>query len=316
MAIDPRAGARVGLRVDVDTFRGTRDGVPRLLDVLDAHGLHATFFFTVGPDNMGRHLRRLVHPAFLWKMLRSQAASLYGWDILLRGTLWPGPEIGRHLADIIRRTADRGHEIGYHAWDHHAWQTGLDRMDDRTITISIAEGVGALTRILGRAPECSAVAGWKCDERVLRAKSAFGFIYNSDCRGREIFAPVVDGVRCAPQIPVTLPTYDELAGTAGVTAATYNTRLLALVRADVLNVLTVHAEVEGIACAPLFDAFLREARAADVSFVPLRRLLPPSTTIRAGAICRGAIAGREGWVCLGDVAADSKVAGAPPPPPG
>jgi len=292
----------VGLRVDVDTFRGTRDGVPGLLAVLKKHDILATFFFSVGPDNMGRHLWRLLKPAFLLKMLRSNAASLYGWDILLRGTLWPGPQIGRKLGRVMRDTAAAGHEVGLHAWDHHRWQARMETMDEQTLYEDIRKGVELLTDILGEAPRCSAVAGWKADDRVLLQKDRFPFEYNSDCRGSGLFRPLIDGVECAPQIPVTLPTYDELIGIEGIDNRNYNERQLQLIetnhRQGMLNVLTVHAEAEGIACAGMFDAFLAAAHQRGIRFVPLRQLLPGDiASLPAGRVVEAPLPGREGNVC-------------------
>jgi len=288
----------VGLRVDVDTFRGTRDGVPGLLRILKKHGLHATFFFSVGPDNMGRHLWRLLKPAFLVKMLRSKAASLYGWDILLRGTFWPGPRIAKNLAPVIRDTETAGHEVGLHSWDHHRWQMHMHRMNAGQIYQDIQAGVDSLEEILRLAPRCSAVAGWKANQQVVVEKSKFGFLYNSDCRGDYIFRPVIDGVEYAPQIPATLPTYDEVIGQNGITAENYNEHMLELIKPARLNVLTIHAEVEGIVCADMFDEFLTAAEARNIRFVPMCELLPDDlSTLPVDSVATAPLPGREGWVC-------------------
>ncbi len=299
------AACDLGLRVDVDTYRGTRDGVPALLRILSARRLRATFFFTVGPDNMGRHVWRLARPRFLHKMLRSRAPSLYGWDILLRGTLWPGPVIGRRLADVIRAAAREGHEIGLHAWDHHLWQTRLDHLDRAAIGAQLRQGMESLATITGRRPLCSAAAGWRCNEDALLEKDALGFDYNSDCRGTSIFRPVVRDVICAPQVPVTLPTYDELVGRDGVSDANYNERLLGLLRPRQLNVLTVHAEVEGGSRRGLFADFLQRAAALDVSCKLLRDILAAAGPIPGATIVQAELPGREGAVCCQGTALSS-----------
>jgi undecaprenyl phosphate-alpha-L-ara4FN deformylase len=290
---------KIGLRIDVDTLRGTRSGVPRLLSLLERRGILATFFFSVGPDNMGRHLRRLLRPTFAWKMLRTRAAKLYGWDILLRGTLWPGPHIGRACADVIRETERRGHEVGLHAWDHHSWQVGLDTMSPETLRLAVSRGFDELTDILGAPPRCSAAPGWRCNEKALLAKSLFPFDYNSDCRGESLFRPRVFGqVLEQVQVPVTLPTFDEMVGANGMDGAAFNELLLGRIARDELHVLTAHAEVEGGAYAELFEAFLDEATAQEARFVPLRRIVEDTPSPPPADISEAALPGREGRVCV------------------
>src|SRR5687768_1114306 len=46
---------KLALKIDVATLRGTRDGVPRLVEILKRHQAGATFLFTLGPDRSGLH---------------------------------------------------------------------------------------------------------------------------------------------------------------------------------------------------------------------------------------------------------------------
>lgn len=284
----------LALRIDVDTLRGTLEGVPRLLELLDRHGVSATFFFSLGPDNMGRHLWRLLDPTFACKMLRSRAASLYGWNILLAGTFWPGRPIAGAAGHVIQAADGAGHEIGLHAWDHHRWQMRADRMTLAELQEETRRGFDALASLLGRPPTCSAAAGWKSNALALAAKESFGFRYNSDCRGHCLFVPMVDGRACTIQVPTTLPTFDEMIGNDGTSVDNYNERLLAMVRPERLNVLTIHAEVEGIVHAGLFADFLDDCRTRSTEIVPLGNLVDARAEVPPGVIVPGRTAGRAG----------------------
>jgi len=93
--------ARIGLKVDVDTLRGTREGVPRLTALFKKLNVDATFYFSVGPDHTGRAMRRVFRKGFAQKVARTSVLKHYGLKTLLYGVLLPGPDIGREAGAII-----------------------------------------------------------------------------------------------------------------------------------------------------------------------------------------------------------------------
>jgi undecaprenyl phosphate-alpha-L-ara4FN deformylase len=248
---------------------------------------------------MGRHIWRLIRPEFLWKMWRTKATKLYGWDILLRGTLGRGPLIGKELGHVLKATAFEGHELGLHAWDHYRWQTHIESMAGEAIYRELLQGFEVIHESAGTFPGCSAAPAWRITEQALLEKAKFPFRYNSDCRGSSIFYPVVKGKTLPqPQIPTTFPTYDEVVGRDGVTRKNYNEYLTSLMKPESLNVLTIHAEAEGMAYLGFFREFLQQLQTRGGQVVCLGELLPPADQIPRAVIGRQRVEGREGWLSV------------------
>jgi peptidoglycan/xylan/chitin deacetylase (PgdA/CDA1 family) len=296
------AGSRVALKIDVDTYRGTREGVPAMLDDLRAAGVQASFYFTLGPDRSGRAIFRVfTKPGFLTKMVRTNAVKMYGWRTALYGTLLPAPRIGQRCAAILRCCRDEGHEVGLHAWDHVAWQDRLHRMRRPQIAILLERGVEAFADVFGDSPKGFAAPAWFATEDAWELLSDQGFDYLSVSRGAETpFYPRVRGrVLSTLEIPTTLPTLDEDLGRDGVTPDNYVEGLLARYRPNQTEVLTVHAETEGLAHRNLFRALLERHRERGIATIPVRQLADET---REGAPARdvalGYVPGRAGRVAV------------------
>jgi undecaprenyl phosphate-alpha-L-ara4FN deformylase len=298
----PPGPPRISLKVDVDTFRGTRDGVPALLADLAAAGVRASFFFTLGPDNSGRAVLRVFRKrGFLAKMLRTNAARMYGWRTALYGTLLPAPEIGRRYRAALAAVAAAGHEVGLHAWDHVAWQDRLDRLPRAAIDEQLDRGIAAFAGIFGAPPRGFAAPAWYCTGEGFAALDTRGFDYLSVSRGAAApFYPRVAGRTLATlEVPTTLPTLDEELGRGGTHAGNYVDRLVARYRSGHDEVLTVHAETEGLAYRGLFQELLRRHRELGVVTRTVGELAAAArATAREGSVDYGEVAGRAGQVVL------------------
>src|SRR3954470_23404066 len=184
---------RLAIKVDVDTDRGTREGVPALARLLADRGIKATFLFALGPDNTGRAIRRVFRPGFFRKVSRTSVVSVYGWRTLLNGIFWPGPNIAKRNVDALHIARETGHELGIHCWDHVRWQDGLGRLSQSQIHDEVERARAAFRRVFGFDARTMGAAGWQANAKSLEAYDHAGFDYASDARGREPFFPRVGG---------------------------------------------------------------------------------------------------------------------------
>jgi peptidoglycan/xylan/chitin deacetylase (PgdA/CDA1 family) len=283
----PASSAPLGLRVDVDTHEGMRDGVPRLLELFAAAGVRATFYLSMGPDRSGLAVLNALRPGFLAKMSRTGAASVYGWRTILSGTLLPARPIATAFPEVARRVRDEGHEVGVHAWEHRRWQDRLLRWPEATVARVLDRGREAFRAIFASEPRTYAAPAWLSNDAALLHEEAYGLDFASDCRGTEPFLPVVAGRTLAtPQVPTTLPTLDEALGDTHADAASYFAEMLDLAAAGRWHSLTVHAELEGGPYAGAFASFLADAAVRRVRCTTLGALLEERRAAGPLSACR------------------------------
>lgn len=247
--------ARIALKVDVDTLRGTREGVPRLLGLLADVGTRATFLFSMGPDHTGWALRRAFRPGFFAKVARTSVLRHYGLRTLLNGVLLPAPDIGRATAPIMRAVRADGHECGIHCWDHVVWQDNVRVRGDAWTLNQMGLAYERYGEVFAERPVTHGAAGWQMNTAAFRQIDAWGMAYASDGRGRRPYVPEIDGVALRHvQLPTTLPTLDELIGRDRIDEGNVAAALLTQTEVDIDQVFTLHAELEG----GLFAATLRQ----------------------------------------------------------
>jgi undecaprenyl phosphate-alpha-L-ara4FN deformylase len=290
----------LAIKVDVDTYRGMREGVPRLVELFKQHRVAASFLFSLGPDHTGRAIKRVFRKNFISKVQRTSVVKHYGVKTLLYGTLLPGPDIGRKCAAQMRAVRDAGFEVGIHCWDHVRWQDNVAQAEADWTEREMKLAIQRFRSVFGEDPNVWGAAGWQMNRHAAWIEE-ISFPYASDTRGRCPFRPLWDGVAIGcPQLPTTLPTLDELVGLDGVDESNVAEKLLSLTSQKQNHLFTAHAELEGGRFFASFDKLLAGWKAQGylvVSLNSLYRSLDLSQLPR-NEVVYGEIPGRSGTLAL------------------
>lgn len=253
--------AKIALKVDVDTLRGTKEGVPNLARTLERFGLKATFLFSLGPDHTGWALKRVFRPGFLQKVSRTSVVEHYGIKTLLYGVLLPGPDIGKQAAAEMRAIDQAGHEAGIHAWDHVAWHDQVRFQNPQWTKAMMKKSWDRFIEIFDHQPTTYGAAGWQMNETALEQLDEWGIKYSSDGRAEANLMPyrlaLPTGKAKHVQYPSTLPTLDELIGVDDADEFGAVDKLLAITQSNPNDqVFTLHAELEGQKLLPAFEKLI------------------------------------------------------------
>ena len=303
------AGKIITIKVDVDTDRGTRIGVPNLLKLFAELNISATFLFSLGPDNTGRAIKRIFRPGFLQKVGRSGVVSMYGLRTLLNGTLLPGPHIAKRNKTLLQSVYHAGHEVGIHCYDHIRWQDGLAKMTQAQVFAEFAKARQEFLEVFQFPAKTAGAAGWQANAFSLAAYDDAQLLYGSDARGPYPFLPRIgDSTFKTLQIPTTLPTLDELLGRSEYPFTQLQAFYLQLLQENRLHVLTIHAEIEGMKYVDWFKMLLQEIQVCGGQFVKMadvaEHYLRDPTQIPVCELLPGHVDGRSGTLAVQKLAAN------------
>ena len=305
------------LKIDVDTYRGTREGVPNLVRMLQAHQADATFLFSLGPDHTGWALRRAFRPGFFQKVSRTSVVEHYGLKTLMYGVLLPAPDIGRECGAQMRSVRDAGFECGIHTWDHVVWQDNVRQRDVAWTDDLMQRAHDRFTTIFDAAPHTHGAAGWQMNQAAFRRLDSFGFTYASDGRAALNQDGTLTNAQAGPyritdggrtlacvQLPTTLPTLDELLGRIVngevIDMANIADTILGLTAAPRDHVFTLHAELEGQKLAPIFESLLQgwKAQGYTLSSMAQHHAQVKDQILPVAALQWGSLPGRSGELVM------------------
>ncbi len=164
------------LRIDLESDKGIREGVPRILDLLKKHKVKASFYISMGGES---NLFEILKYRNKLKSSGERKIRIWKFKDKLRMILFP-KDFVKDNKEILKRIIDEGHELGVHAWKHREWTRGLEKIN---IKNTIEKSIKKYKKIFNKNPISFASPGFNVNNEILEFLEKNNIKFISDLPG-------------------------------------------------------------------------------------------------------------------------------------
>ncbi len=180
------------LRVDLESDKGIKKGLPQILDLLKKHNVKVSFYLTMGGES---GLFDLIRYRKKLKTAGERKIQVFGFFEKLRIAFFPRDFVKENMR-LLKRILAEGHELGIHGWKHRAWTRGIDEIDiEKHVTLSVEK----FKKMFGVYPSSFSAPGFNTNKRIIKIVKDNNIKVISDLPGKGPF--LVDGL---VNVPITI----------------------------------------------------------------------------------------------------------------
>lgn len=147
------------LRIDLESDKGIREGLPKILDLLKKYNLKASFYLTIGGESGIYNILK-----YRKKLPKREGLKIFSIFEKIRIILFP-KDFVKENRKILMRILSEGHELGLHGWKHRKWSRGLEGIN---INEDISKSIIKFKKIFDKNPISFAAPAFQTNKKVLQ----------------------------------------------------------------------------------------------------------------------------------------------------
>lgn len=186
------------LRVDLESYKGIKEGIPKLLDLLKKYNIKASFYVSMGGESNISDILK-----YRDKIRSSSERTIKVWSLKdkIRIVLMPKDFVKENL-EVLKRIINEGHELGVHGWKHREWTRGLRKIN---IEDTIKKSLDKYEKLFDEQPISFSSPGFNINDHVLEILEKNSVKFISDFPGEKVktYGKIVN-------IPVTIQGKDRM----------------------------------------------------------------------------------------------------------